>query len=53
MIYLLWRASVKSYIEENFENSETWESWLIWRDFFIANKSPALAATEAHEIISK
>lgn len=50
MVYLIWRKNVQEYIQDNFDNADSWEGWVIWRDFFIENKSPALAATEARAI---
>lgn len=49
MVYLLWRARVKAYIEEHYPTVEDWEALATWRDHYIANKSPALASTEAYE----
>lgn len=50
MIYLRWRKKVQEYIQNNFQNSDNWESWVVWRDYFIDNKSPELAASEAHSL---
>jgi hypothetical protein len=50
MVYLIWRKKVHEYIQDNFDNTENWDNWVIWRDFFLANKSPELAATEGHAI---
>tara|TARA_B100000809_G_scaffold224327_1_gene234413 strand:+ start:234 stop:401 length:168 start_codon:yes stop_codon:yes gene_type:complete len=49
MKYLLWRSRVKAFIEENYPNVENWEALATWRDYFIENKSPALASAEAYE----
>jgi len=51
--YLLWRSKVKAYIEDVFFDVVDWERLAIWRDYYIDNKSPELAATEAHDIYLK
>lgn len=49
MKYLIWRAKVKAFLEENYDVIEGWEGWVIWREYFLDNKSPELAATEARQ----
>lgn len=51
MKYLIWRSKVKTFIEQHYDNHNNWESWVIWRDLFIENKSPELAATEAYKSV--
>jgi len=52
MNYLIWRARVKAFIKENYSRDD-WEYWVIWREYYLANKSAELAATEAYKLVTQ
>jgi len=49
MKYLVWRAQVKKYIEENYNDADSWESWVTWRDLYIKDLSALEAAKQGYE----
>lgn len=52
MKYLLWKSRVSLFIEENYGYYDNWESWVVWRELFLANKSPADAAAEGYKTLT-
>jgi hypothetical protein len=52
MLYLIWRAQVKAFIKEKYGRDD-WEYWVTWREYYLANKSAELAATEAHQVVTQ
>ena len=52
MMYLIWRAQVKAYINEKYGRDD-WEYWVTWREYYLANKSAELAATEAYQLLCR
>lgn len=52
MNYLIWRAKVKAFIKEAYGRDD-WEYWVIWRDYYLSNKSAELAATEAYQLLTQ
>jgi hypothetical protein len=49
MKYLLWKARVRAFIAEHYNDQKDWDNWSIWRESFLQNKSPDLAVSEAFE----
>ena len=52
MKYLMWRKRVGLIIAETFNSdpdSDSWEQWADWKEFYFSGHSPAQAAQLVYE----
>ena len=48
MVYLIWKSQVKTLIGESFSNTDGWESWADWKEYFIKSHTPSSEAQKQY-----